>query len=424
MCIEFLEKQLLTHYIGELDAPGFMHHRYSAHLTIQLPAPLANELELAREREAQRLEEELERERQVVQAKRKGSAIPTSHQRSELEKAASKLVAQQEQGLFNDATAWRQIYALDELAELRARADKTVDGERAKCLNRYADDFIKRGLHRPIAWPAKMQALDDVVTRCPTFAEVVDIIRAELRAARRAERAPQVPPLLLLGDPGVGKTHFCRLLAQALGAQHHTLCFDSPIAGSALTGVDPQWGTGKPGLLIDAICASSCANPIIVLDEIDKALRGRNDAPLGPLHSLLERPSAMQFRDIFADFRFDASLVTWVATANDPQRIPSTIRSRFTEITIGAPTGAQAIELATAIMTDVIRAEAPPDFDQISHALCVELAHLTPRELKRALSAAIRRAVDNGRMHAQRQDFPRGVFGEDADQEETETWLH
>jgi ATP-dependent Lon protease len=168
------------------------------------------------------------------------------------------------------------------------------------------------------------------------------------------------------------------MLASALGAQHYTLCFDSPIAGSALPGVDPQWGTGKPGFLIDAVGLGSCANPVIVLDEIDKALRSRNDNPLGPLHTLLERGSATQFRDIFVDLRFDASLVTWIATANDAQRIPSTIRSRMTEIMIGAPEGAQAIEQAIAIIAEVIRMDAPPGFSQVSRALCVELAHLTP----------------------------------------------
>jgi ATP-dependent Lon protease len=136
----------------------------------------------------------------------------------------------------------------------------------------------------------------------------------------------------------------------------------------------------------------------------------------------LERSSAQTFRDIFADFEFDASLVTWIATANDAEAVPSTLRSRFTEILIRPPSAAQAITQALAIAREVVELEAPYGFERPDPRICVGLAHLTPREMKQALSAALRRAIGSGRMRLERQDFPRGVF---EDQREIETaWLH
>jgi len=141
-----------------------------------------------------------------------------------------------------------------------------------------------------------------------------------------------------------------------------------------------------------------------------------------PLHTLLERTTAKRFRDIFADFEFDASLITWIATANNVEAIPSTLRSRFTEIVIQPPSADQAITQTIAIGAEVIDMEAPFWFERPDRRLSVGLAHLTPREMKKALSAALRVAIANGRNLLVRQDFPRGVFDENEGGEPT--WLH
>jgi ATP-dependent Lon protease len=159
-----------------------------------------------------------------------------------------------------------------------------------------------------------------------------------------------------------------------------------------------------------------------VLDEIDKCIRTRNDDPLAPLHTLLERSSAERFIDIFANFEFDASLVSWIATANDASAVPSTLRSRLTELVIHPPTAAQAITQALSIAREVVDLQAPAGFEQLDPRICVGLAHLTPREIKKALSAALRRSVSNGRSRLERRDFPRGAFDEECGSEPT--WLH
>jgi ATP-dependent Lon protease len=389
---------------------GFLLHQHDDYLRLMLPAPLANRLDYEFEAHEIHLAAELElRKEAPPEAERQLQDAITVETHTLSDECANR-------------GATHQVYTYDELDKLGARISQVADTDQKEILRRLHAAFRKRGVRRAVAMPHQMKSLDVLAASCPNFSEVVGIVRDELQAAEMAQRPPQLPALLLLGEAGLGKTHFCQLLADALGLPQHKLGFDSSITSSALCGVDPQWGTAKAGLLLDAICSGEFANPVILLDEIDKCVRSRSDDPLAPLHTLLERSTAARFRDIFANFEFDTSLVTWIATANDASDLPATLRSRFTEILIQPPTAAQAITQAIAIAREVVNVLAPDGFEQPGSRICVSLAHLTPREIKTALSAALRRAVANGRIRLERRDFPLGVFDEECESEAA--WLH
>ena len=120
--------------------------------------------------------------------------------------------------------------------------------------------------------------------------------------------------MLLLGPPGIGKTHFARKLAELLGTGMNLVPMSSMTAGWLLSGASSQWKGAKPGKVFEALVDGQCANPVIVVDEIDKAAADAQYDPLGSLYSLLEHDTAGAFIDEFAEVAIDASQVIWIMT--------------------------------------------------------------------------------------------------------------
>jgi len=163
--------------------------------------------------------------------------------------------------------------------------------------------------------------------------------------------------------------------------------------------------------LFELVCLGKVANPTVVLEEVDKAKHHSNDDPLGCLHTLLEPSTSGAVRDLSIDFVFDASLVTFIATANDPTKLPQSLRSRFYEFFIRFPEAHHAIDIATSVAEAVILEIAPYGFSAPTRKISVLLAHLTPREVVKAVKEGIANAILNGRLHLVCTDFSPETLG-------------
>lgn len=193
---------------------------------------------------------------------------------------------------------------------------------------------------RPPAQTPRAHAVLELARTLPNFAEAITHMAEQLALHRMRQGAVfQPPPMLLLGPPGVGKSHFAQALAKLLGSTVHTLQLASQTSGWVLGGLDRGWGNARPGQLFEALAHGDTMAPVIVLDEIDKACTDARSHPLGPLYALLEPMTACKFRDEFVDFTVDTSQVIWIATANDEHAIPPALLSRFVVFRIEAPKG-------------------------------------------------------------------------------------
>src|SRR5690606_2208632 len=152
----------------------------------------------------------------------------------------------------------------------------------------------------------------------------------------------EVTPMLLLGPPGIGKTHFARHLAELLGTGMCLVPMSSMTAGWLLSGASSQWKGAKPGKVFEALVDGQYANPVLVVDEIDKASADAQYDPLGALYGLLEHDTAEIFVDEFTEVPIDASQVIWIMTANDDRCIPEPILNRMNVFQIEPPSLEQA----------------------------------------------------------------------------------
>ncbi len=195
-------------------------------------------------------------------------------------------------------------------------------------------------------------------------------------------------------------------LAEALGAPLRRQSMENAQTASLLLGSERHWSNAACGIVFDQIVLGDVANPILLIDELDKAPSvGRYD-PLAALHSLLEPTSAKNARDAALDMTFDASLVIYIATSNNPNRVPQTIRSRLREFEVLPPTGEQALDAARTIVASVIGKLGVAGFLEPPARLAHQLGHLTAREITHAVRDAAARALVNGRLHLVLDDFP------------------
>src|SRR5262249_47196840 len=89
----------------------------------------------------------------------------------------------------------------------------------------------RAGEMRFVVKPAALSALDELHAACPNFAAVIDDIRKQTALALSADQPLFFTPILLLGEPGLGKTHFARQLAKALGTGFEMVSMSSLTAG-------------------------------------------------------------------------------------------------------------------------------------------------------------------------------------------------
>ncbi|MEO8565605.1 MAG: AAA family ATPase, partial [Betaproteobacteria bacterium] len=215
----------------------------------------------------------------------------------------------------------------------------------------------------------------------------------------------QFTPILLLGEPGLGKTYFAKKLAQALGTGFEFVSMSSLTAGWILTGASAQWNNARPGKVAHTLIDGEFANPVVVLDEIDKAGGDSRYDPMGALYTLLERDTAAHFKDEFIDVDMDASHILWIATANDETMIPEPILNRMNVYAIDRPDAAGARTIALAVYHEILDAHRWPVPPEPTESVLERLAAVPARDMRKLLLDAFGTARLANRDHLVPEDI-------------------
>ncbi len=298
----------------------------------------------------------------------------------------------------------RSVYRM---TDVERRLDKLPHKEHENLRATY-ERMLERGPERFQVKPSGLPAMDSLYDELPNFGDALDDVKRQLALCEDSRDALEITPMLLLGPPGIGKTHFARRLSQLLGTGMGFMAMSSLTAGWVLSGASSQWKGARPGKVFETLVDGQYANPVIVVDEIDKASTDSAYDPLGALYSLLEHDTAGTFTDEFAEVPIDASQVIWVATANDERAIPEPILNRMNVYSVPAPDRDAARRIALRLYTG-IRGEHDwgSRFDpQPQEAVLERFADMAPREMRRAWMTAFGNAKLEHRDRIEVRDLP------------------
>ena len=272
------------------------------------------------------------------------------------------------------------------------------------------EKMMRLGGQRFTVKPSALPEMDALFEELPNFSEVLEDIRKQLALCIDSNDSVELPPMLLLGEPGIGKTHFARRLAALLGTGYGFVPMSSLTAGWVLSGASSQWKNAKPGKVFDTFLNGDYANPVIVVDELDKASSDGQYDPIGALYELLEAETATRFVDEFAEVPIDASGAVWLATANEAARLPDPLLSRLAVYEIDAPDAEGAARIAQSIYREIRGAhDWGKQFPEVLSAAALErLAAMPPREMRRAAQTAFGNAKIQGRSEVGADDVRDG----------------
>ena len=173
-------------------------------------------------------------------------------------------------------------------------------------------------------------------------------------------------------------------------------CGDDP---GVLVGHSLSWRGARPGLLARTLIETSCASPIVFVDEIDKALWKDHGDPLDIFHTLLEPENARSFIDAYiAEASISADKVFWIATANGVTNLKPSLLDRFLVLTIEPPDEMGRKAILRSQFAHVLAATGAPLDTELDGATLAILNDATPRQARLVFDLAIASAVSAQRM--------------------------
>lgn len=289
--------------------------------------------------------------------------------------------------------------------------------KRVNDLNNRSDDIKSRlastlkglwNVERSLRFVSDKTNFNDLRTRFPHFEEVINFYENNVITLAKLNLPFEAPPALLLGDPGLGKTYFASELAKLIKLSFSEISLATATSAFTLSGGSIQWSEGEPGFVSKTLANSKVANPIVLIDEIDKALSGSSYNPMNVFYSLLESHSSKSFRDEALEFNIDASKIIWIATGNDVNDIPAPIQSRMRVFEIKQPSIEAMRQVVASIYSYLISTKSYGKLlnKTLGEDVLVSLARNSPRFIRIALEEAAFKAIRNDSSIIQVKDLP------------------
>jgi ATP-dependent Lon protease len=200
--------------------------------------------------------------------------------------------------------------------------------------------------------PPLHQVREKLLFVFPYAEQLIDFVLADLVGRTTIG----LRPLVLVGDPGGGKTFFVRKLSEALGLPSIWRTDCSRADGAVFGGTDRRWHSAEPCHPLLAIAQAKIGNPLVLLDELEKAGTRSDYGRLWDcLLGFLDSETSCRYPDPALQVSLDVSQVSFVATANTLDPLPAPIRDRFRVVTFPKPGAHDLDALLPAVTAGLAR---------------------------------------------------------------------
>ena len=232
-----------------------------------------------------------------------------------------------------------------------------------------------------------------LIAEYPYASGAIDLLLRDLREGEPV----QLSPVLLTGPAGVGKT---RLVRRVFGDLLNigVYRYDGGGASDNMFGGSPKgWGNTTPSAPARAVNQTRLSNPVVLIDEIDKAgTSTRNGRLWNVLLPFLERETARAYRDVSLDAELDLSWILHLATANTVEELPAPLKDRYRIINVRAPRLADLPALAANVLRELAAENGEEGFawplatDEIEVIACAwEKAGFSIRKLQKIVAGTV-----------------------------------
>ena len=168
----------------------------------------------------------------------------------------------------------------------------------------------------------------------------------EYIAVSNIKKKNKSPILCLIGPPGVGKTTMAKSIAKALNRKFVKISVGGVHDEGEIVGHRRTYIGASPGRIIQGLKRVGVANPVFLIDEIDKLTKDYKGDPASALLDVLDKEQNKHYVDNYIEEEFDLSNVLFILTGNDEDKIPDALRDRLEIINLSSYTTIEKDDIA------------------------------------------------------------------------------